>query len=176
MRHWPLRGSIHRLWAFYSTLHTEHIRVHACPASGRYRHAYLGGGSWGFVFSSGTSSDLICGSTELLAPNTPNRLKYGPCSGSPIPKPINTNVSSADTTEGVCASRDPTGQGSDESLTVVAHIYPYCLNDRSETPEMIKVWCVLECFWSSEKVNAWKNAISGPNGTEIPPCTCALCA
>lgn len=48
----------------------------------------------------------------------------------------------------------------------VAHIYPYSMHKQEETTELRKFWDTLQFFWAKEKVDAWRNAISGLKGTE----------
>lgn len=55
----------------------------------------------------------------------------------------------------------------------VAHIYPYCLGQREEKPDQFFFWSILEWFWSEEKVETWKKAVFGAQGTEI--CSNMLC-
>ncbi|KAL5354928.1 hypothetical protein BJX96DRAFT_186 [Aspergillus floccosus] len=50
----------------------------------------------------------------------------------------------------------------------VAHIFPFSLGNRVETKEYREFWRYLSLFWTDQKVEAWKTAVLGPQGTETP--------
>ncbi|PKY06148.1 hypothetical protein P168DRAFT_288110 [Aspergillus campestris IBT 28561] len=55
----------------------------------------------------------------------------------------------------------------------VAHIYPYSLGQREADPSQFMFWRTLGWFWTDEKIQAWKSAVLGPQGTET--CSNMLC-
>ncbi|KAF5861057.1 hypothetical protein ETB97_000746 [Aspergillus alliaceus] len=50
----------------------------------------------------------------------------------------------------------------------VAHIFPYSLSQREKT-ELDIFWENLGMYWSTEKINKWKEQVLGSGGTEICP-------
>ncbi|KNG84143.1 hypothetical protein ANOM_008303 [Aspergillus nomiae NRRL 13137] len=48
----------------------------------------------------------------------------------------------------------------------VAHMYPYSMMDKPKTEQTL-FWEYLESFWHLEKIQKWKNAVIGENGTEV---------
>ncbi|KAB8264491.1 hypothetical protein BDV32DRAFT_145729 [Aspergillus pseudonomiae] len=55
--------------------------------------------------------------------------------------------------------------GKEEPIEV-AHIYPYGMMGKPNT-EHEQFWQYLESYWDLEKIQKWKNAVLGENGTEV---------
>lgn len=53
------------------------------------------------------------------------------------------------------------------NCTEVAHIYPFSLGKKAGSDEHEDFWERLSYFWSTERIEKWKKAIFGDDGTEI---------
>ncbi|PYI02617.1 hypothetical protein BO78DRAFT_453527 [Aspergillus sclerotiicarbonarius CBS 121057] len=118
---------------------------------------------------------LTCGnmSDTLAQEETENILLPDINTGSTTKATSSSDDDCEETAERLCCERDQKAcllTGFREPLEI-GYICPFSFDQHKETDNLF--WKTQHFFWSKERVNAWKQEVLGPNGTQV--CSNSVC-